>query len=171
MAITEGKKAPPFSLLGSDKKKHTLKDYQGKTIILFFYPKDNTSGCTKEACGLRDNYKKLTKQNIVVLGVSRDDIPSHESFIKNFKLPYVLLSDPETKTMKKYGAWGEKIMYGKKVTGTIRSTCLIGPDGKVIKHWTKVKDAGEHPAEIMAFLEKSKSKAKPTRSKALPARR
>lgn len=152
MKKLEGKKAPAFKLQGSDGKPHALKDYRGMTVVLYFYPKDNTPGCTKEACGFRDAHRALTKQDVVVLGVSRDGLASHEKFIRDFQLPFVLLSDPDTKVMKAYGAWGKKMMYGKPVEGTIRSTVVVGPDGTVLKHWPQVKDAEAHPDEVAAFL-------------------
>ncbi len=148
----EGRQAPGFTLEGSDGKQHTLQQYVGKTVVVFFYPKDNTSGCTKEACGFRDNYNKLIDKGIVLLGVSKDSIASHNKFIANFNLPFVLLSDPETTMMQAYGAFGEKVMYGKKSTGTIRSTVIIGPDGIVLKHWNKVTKAEQHPNQVLDFL-------------------
>lgn len=152
MPSLEGKKAPALTLPGSDGKTHTLKDYQGKTVVLYFYPKDDTPGCTKEACGFRDSFAAVSKV-ATVLGVSRDSVASHQKFIKKYKLPFVLLSDEDTAVMKTYGAFGEKLMYGKPVMGTIRSTLVIGPDGKVLKHWSPVKNAEEHPAEVLAFLQ------------------
>ena len=152
MASLEGKKAPAFSLEGSDRKKHSLEDYKGKTVVLYFYPKDNTPGCTKEACGFRDLTPTLKKSGTVVLGVSKDGIDSHNKFIEQFKLPFVLLSDPKLEMMKKYGAFGKKMMYGKEVQGTIRSTVVIDPKGEVIKHWTMVKKAEEHPQAVLDFL-------------------
>ncbi|HEX9453459.1 MAG TPA: peroxiredoxin [Candidatus Binatia bacterium] len=152
MASLEGKKAPAFSLEGSDRKKHSLEDYKGKTVVLYFYPKDNTPGCTKEACGFRDLTPTLKKSGTVVLGVSKDGIDSHNKFIEQFKLPFVLLSDPKLEMMKKYGAFGKKMMYGKEVQGTIRSTVVIGPKGDVIKHWTTVKKAEAHPQAVLDFL-------------------
>lgn len=151
--IEVGKKAPEFSLQGSDGKVHSLKDYAGKTVVLYFYPKDNTPGCTKEACGFRDLQPELKKLNVVVLGVSKDSLTSHDKFISDFGLPFVLLSDPDTKMMQAYGAFGEKVQYGKTVTGTIRSTVIIGPDGRVSKHWKKVPQAETHPAKVLEFLE------------------
>jgi thioredoxin-dependent peroxiredoxin len=152
MAIEEGKKAPAFTLTGSDGKKYSLKDFTGKTVVLYFYPKDDTPGCTKEACGFKALYPKITKRSAVVLGVSRDDLESHQAFIKKFKLPFILLSDPDAKIMEKYGAWGEKNMYGKKTMGVIRSTVIIGPDGKVLKHWKKVPKAEAHPEKVLEWL-------------------
>ena len=147
----EGKKAPDFTLDGSDGLQHTLKGYAGKTVIIFFYPKDNTSGCTKEACGFRDGITQLDR-NTVILGVSKDSIASHGKFISSHNLPYTLLSDPDTGMMTAYEAFGEKVMYGKKTTGTIRSTVIIGPDGVVKKHWTKVAKAEQHPTQVFEFL-------------------
>jgi peroxiredoxin Q/BCP len=152
MSSMEGKKAPAFELEGSDGTKHALNDYTGKTVIIYFYPRDNTPGCTKEACGFRDVFTQLQGLDAVLLGVSKDSLKSHDKFINDFGLPFTLLSDPEATMMKSYGAYGEKVMYGKKTLGTIRSTVVIGPDGTVIKHWPTVKKAEEHPSEVLAFL-------------------
>lgn len=148
----EGKQAPAFTLEGSDGKTHSLKDYAGKTVVLYFYPRDNTSGCTKEACAFRDLHGEIRGLGAVVLGVSRDSRASHDKFISKFGLPFVLLSDPEGSVMTSYGAFGEKTMYGKKVMGTIRSTAVIGPEGKVLRHWPQVKKADAHPREVLDFL-------------------
>ena len=152
MANFEGKKAPTFNLEGNDGKKHLLEDYRGKTVVLYFYPKDDTPGCTKEACGFRDLGSSLKKSGAVVLGVSKDSIDSHNKFAGKYKLPFTLLSDPKAEVMKKYGAFGKKLMYGKTVEGTIRSTVVIGPKGEVIKHWSTVKKAEAHPEEVLSFL-------------------
>ena len=152
MANLERKKAPAFSLEGNDGKKHSLDDYKGKTVVLYFYPKDDTPGCTKEACGFRDLNPSLKKSDTVVLGVSKDTIESHNRFAGKYKLPFTLLSDPKTEVMKKYGAFGKKMMYGKEVQGTIRSTVVIGPKGDVLRHWVTVKKAEAHPAEVIEFL-------------------
>jgi len=152
MASLEGKKAPDFELVGSDGKKHELRDYSGKTVVIYFYPKDNTPGCTKEACGFRDLHQDLQKMEVVLLGVSKDSLKSHDKFIRDFGLSFVLLSDPDAKMMQAYGAFGEKVMYGKKTMGTIRSTVVVGPDGMVVKHWQTVKKAEEHPAVVVDFL-------------------
>ncbi len=127
MAVQEGKAAPAFTLADDEGKKVSLKDLSGKDVILYFYPKDDTPGCTKEACGFRDGWKELKKLGVVVLGVSPDSAQSHQKFRSKYKLPFTLLSDPDKKVMEKYGAFGEKMMYGKKVTGVIRSTVWIGP--------------------------------------------
>jgi peroxiredoxin Q/BCP len=153
MKTLEGRKAPPFDLAGSDGKRHSLKDYAGKTLVLYFYPKDNTPGCTKEACGFRDSNPALKKMGVTVFGVSKDGLGSHRKFISEYKLPFILLSDPDLVAMKAYGAWGKKQMYGKTVDGTIRSTVIIGPEGKVLKHWPAVKNAEVHPAEVLQFLQ------------------
>lgn len=149
----EGKKAPDFSLEGSDGKLHTLKQYAGKTVVIYFYPKDNTPGCTKEACGFRDNYKELADSGVTILGVSKDSITAHGKFITNYTLPFVLLSDPDCSMMQAYEAFGEKIMCGKKSLGTIRSTVIIGPDGIVKKQWDKVAKAEQHPDQVLAYLQ------------------
>ena len=120
--------------------------------MLYFYPKDSTPGCTKEACGFRDLNAALKKSGTVVLGVSKDSVESHKKFAANYKLPFTLLSDPEAEAMKKYGAFGKKMMYGKEVQGTIRSTVVIGPNGDILKHWPAVKKAEDHPREVLVFF-------------------
>ena len=152
MAIQEGKPAPAFTLTDADGKKVSLADFAGKDVVLYFYPKDDTPGCTKEACGFRDDWKAFAKEGAVVLGVSADDAASHTKFVKKYNLPFPLLSDPDRKVMEKYGAYGEKMMYGKKTVGVIRSTVWIGPDGRVRKHWARVSDAAKHPAQVLEAL-------------------
>lgn len=153
MDSLEGKKAPAFTLEGSDGKKHSIKDYAGKKVVIYFYPRDNTPGCTKESCGFRDLNKNLADLNAVVLGVSKDSLASHDKFIADFNLPFVLLSDPETKMMAQYGAWGEKALYGKTSFGCIRSTVIVDEKGKVIKHWRKVPKAEAHPQRVLDVLQ------------------
>jgi len=148
----EGMKAPDFTLEGSDGKKHALKDYSGKTVVIYFYPRDNTPGCTKEACRFRDLKPLLDGMGVVLLGVSRDSMKSHDKFIGDFGLPFILLSDPGGEMMAAYGAYGEKVMYGKKTVGVIRSTVVVGPEGKILRHWPKVAKAETHPDEVLAFL-------------------
>jgi thioredoxin-dependent peroxiredoxin len=149
MPIQEGKPAPAFTLEDASGKKVSLADFAGKHVVLYFYPKDDTPGCTKEACGFRDDWKILQKENVVVLGVSADDAESHRKFAAKYRLPFTLLSDPDRKVMEKYGAYGEKVLYGKKTIGVIRSTVWVGPDGKVKKHWARVPNAEEHPAKVL----------------------
>jgi thioredoxin-dependent peroxiredoxin len=153
----EGQKAPAFSLEGNDGHKHSLEEYRGKTVVLYFYPKDDTPGCTKEACGFRDLGASLQKSGTVVLGVSKDSVESHKKFAEKYRLPFTLLSDPKAEVMKKYGAFGKKMMYGKTVEGTIRSTVVIGPRGEVIRHWPAVKKAEAHPEEVSEFLKEQAS--------------
>lgn len=152
MAIEEGKKAPAFKLTDANGKTVTLADFAGKDLVLYFYPRDDTPGCTKEACGFRDAWKEIQKLGAVVVGVSPDSGASHQKFAARYKLPFALLSDPDKKTMTTYGAFGEKMMYGKKVTGIIRSTVWIGPDGKVKKHWARVPKAEDHPDKVLEAL-------------------
>lgn len=152
MAIEEGKAAPAFTLTDAGGKKVSLADFKGQDVVVYFYPKDDTPGCTKEACGFRDSWQLLEKKGVVVIGISPDDAASHAKFIDKYALPFILLSDPERKVMEKYGAYGEKMMYGKKTTGVIRSTVLIGADGKVRKHWARVAKAETHPAAVLAAL-------------------
>jgi len=153
MPVEEGKAAPAFALKDQDGNRVALKDLRGNDVILYFYPKDDTPGCTKEACGFRDAWKVLQKRGVAVLGVSPDGEPAHVAFRKKYKLPFTLLSDPDKSVMKEYGAFGEKILYGKKSLGVIRSTVWIGPDGKVRKHWRKVPDAAAHPEKVLEALE------------------
>jgi peroxiredoxin Q/BCP len=148
----EGKKAPAFTLPDAHGKPVSLADFAGKDVVLYFYPKDDTPGCTKEACGFRDHWKTLRKRGVVVLGVSADAGASHQKFAAKYELPFPLLSDVDRKVMTKYGAYGEKTMYGKKVMGVIRSTVWIGPDGTVRKHWAKVAKAETHPDDVLAAV-------------------
>jgi peroxiredoxin Q/BCP len=153
MAIEEGKAAPAFTLNNSAGEKVALKDFHGQHVIVYFYPRDNTPGCTKEAQGFQQLYKKFKKQDAVIIGISPDDENSHKKFAKKHKLPFILLSDPDKKVMVKYGAWGDKMMYGRMVTGVIRSTVWVGPDGKVRRHWKRVAKAADHPARVLGKLE------------------
>ena len=152
MAIAEGKKAPDFTLENAEGKKVSLSDFKGKDVVVYFYPKDDTPGCTKEACGFRDRWKDLQRAGVVVLGISGDTPASHAKFAVKYKLPFTLLSDPDRKVMQAWGAYGEKMMYGKKTTGVIRSTAWIGPDGVVKKHWKRVSSAADHPEKVFEVL-------------------
>lgn len=152
MAVVEGKAAPAFTLEDADGKKVSLKDFKGKKVILYFYPKDDTPGCTKEACGFRDDWAQIQAAGATVIGVSPDNGERHRKFRDKYDLPFTLLSDPDRTVMENYGAYGEKMMYGKKVTGVIRSTVLIDEAGKVIKHWSRVARAEAHPAQVLETL-------------------
>lgn len=151
MAVKEGDKAPDFSLPASDGSTVSLKDLAGKKVVLYFYPKDNTSGCIKEACSFRDNDAALQQAGAVVLGVSKDSIKSHVGFIEKYELPFKLLSDADVQVATAYGAWGEKKLYGKTSMGMIRSTFLIDEQGNIAKAWPKVKAEG-HGDEVLAAI-------------------
>ncbi|MGH7390510.1 MAG: thioredoxin-dependent thiol peroxidase [Candidatus Rokuibacteriota bacterium] len=151
-AIAEGRKAPNFTLRDAAGKDVSLADFKGKHVVVYFYPKDDTPGCTREACGFRDLSRELGRAGVVVLGVSPDGAASHAKFSDKYELPFTLLSDPDRKVMQAWGAYGDKMMYGKKVKGVIRSTVWIGPDGIVRKHWARVRDAARHPEEVLAAV-------------------
>jgi peroxiredoxin Q/BCP len=150
--VKVGRKAPGFRLQDDTGAWVSLDDFAGRRVVLFFFPKAATPGCTVEACEFRDEYKVLQKKDAVVLGVSPDGAKSHEKFIAKFSLPFPLLVDEEHTLAGAYGAWGEKSLYGRKFMGLIRSTALIGPDGTVVKHWPKVKAKG-HAAEVIAAID------------------
>ena len=150
--LEPGEKAPPFTLTDATGQSVSLSDFAGRNVILYFYPKDDTPGCTKEACGFRDAWDDLRELGVVVLGVSADDAGSHAKFATKYRLPFQLLSDPDRSVMQAYGAYGEKTMYGRKVVGVIRSTVWIGPDGTVRRHWARVADAAKHPDQVLAAL-------------------
>jgi peroxiredoxin Q/BCP len=152
MPLEEGKLAPLFTLKDATGKSVSLKNFRGHDVIVYFYPKDDTPGCTKEACGFRDSWDEIQRRNAVVLGISPDSGAAHEKFTAKYHLPFTLLSDPDKSVMQQYGAFGEKMMYGKKTMGVIRSTVWIGPDGKVKRHWKKVANAAEHPAQVLRAL-------------------
>jgi len=149
--IEEGKKAPAFKLVDQDGKTHSLKDYLGLQVVLYFYPKDNTPGCTREACDFRDEFSVFKKNNVVVLGVSADSIKSHKNFSEKFSLPFPLLSDESKEMIEAYGVWKEKSMYGKKYMGIERTTVVIDDLGKVKKIFSKVKVDG-HTNEVLEAL-------------------
>lgn len=150
--IEEGKKAPAFTLESSAGGKAKLKDYAGKWLVLYFYPRDNTPGCTTEANDFQAAEGDLAERDAVVVGVSKDSIASHEKFCDKLGLEFPLLSDPDGKVLEKYGAWGEKNMYGKKRMGIIRTTVLIDPKGKVRKVFSKVRVKG-HVAKVLEALD------------------
>jgi len=149
--IETGKKAPEFALPDQSGKTHRLSDYRGKRVVLYFYPKDDTSGCTREACSFRDSFLKFTEAGIEVLGVSADDADSHAKFREKYGLPFTLLSDPEKKVVKNYGVWVEKNNYGKKYWGISRTTFLIDADGNIVHVFEKVKPE-DHAAEVLEKL-------------------
>jgi peroxiredoxin Q/BCP len=150
--LEPGDKAPAFTLTDAEGRKVSLEDFAGRHAVVYFYPQDDTPGCTKEACGFRDAWDDLHALGAVVLGVSADDAASHALFASKYRLPFTLLSDPDRKVMRAYGAYGEKTMYGRKVVGVIRSTVWIGPDGRVRRHWARVASAADHPAKVLAAL-------------------
>jgi peroxiredoxin Q/BCP len=149
---TAGMPAPQFE--GTDQNGNiiSLNSFLGKKIVLYFYPKDNTPGCTAEACSLRDNYNELLKKGFVVIGISPDSIRSHEKFAEKYELPFPLISDPDRKIMTAYGAYGEKVMYGKKVTGVLRTTFIIDGEGKIEKVIKKV-NTKEHAPQIFKLYD------------------
>ena len=150
--VKEGKAAPDFTLPSSEGGEVSLKGLKGKTVVLYFYPKDDTPGCTREACAFRDTQAAIKKKGAVVLGVSGDSLSAHEKFKTKYKLNFPLLSDPDKAVAKKYGAWGEKVMYGKKVTGMIRSTFVIDKEGVVKKVFPRVRVDGHAEKVLEALL-------------------
>jgi peroxiredoxin Q/BCP len=146
-----GASAPDFDLLGDDDKRHSLGEFSGRRLVLYFYPKDDTPGCTKEACDFRDNLSALRDRNVLVVGVSPDASPSHKKFKAKYNLPFLLLADPNAELARRYGAYGEKNMYGKKSMGIIRSTFVIGPDGRLQAIYRRVTVAG-HVAKLLGAL-------------------
>lgn len=149
--LKEGIKAPAFTSESTSGKNISLKDYIGKTVILYFYPKDNTPGCTTESCDFRDNKSKISRKKAVILGVSKDSIKSHLGFIEKQGLNFELLSDPDGELCEKYGVWQEKKNYGRSYMGIVRSTFIISPDGKILKSLYGVKAKG-HVEEILSYL-------------------
>ncbi len=147
----ENKLAPSFKIPSSNNKEFELKNNKKKFLLIYFYPRDNTPGCTNEAKDFSKLYKEFKKLNCEIAGISKDTIESHKKFINKFKIPFQLLSDEENIVLKKYGAWGEKSMYGKKFMGIKRTTVLINPKGKIIKIWKNVK-VTDHAKEVLNFL-------------------
>ena len=148
MAIEVGRKAPLFTLKDQDGEKVALKDLRGAPVLVYFYPRDETPGCTTQACDIRDRWSEFTDAGITVLGVSPDPVDSHAAFRANHDLPHTLLADPKHTVMEKYGAWGEKNMYGKVTEGVIRSSVLIDAEGTVVKHWKRV-GAKQHAEQVL----------------------
>jgi peroxiredoxin Q/BCP len=149
--VKEGDKAPAFSLKNHEGKTVTLSEFKGKTVVIYFYPKDNTSGCTKEACSFRDVYDQILAKGAVVIGVSPDSETSHQKFRERQGLPFYLLADTEHKTAEAYGVWGEKSLYGRKYFGILRTTFIINAEGQIIKIFPKVKPEN-HGQEVLAAL-------------------
>jgi peroxiredoxin Q/BCP len=150
--LTPGDKAPRFTLPDQDGKKISLKDFAGQRVVVYFYPKDDTPGCTKEACQFNDNLRAFTRAKVPVLGISADTAQKHRAFRSKYGLKFSLLTDADHKVGEAYGAWGEKTLYGKKTVGVIRSTFLIGADGKVVRPWYQVRADG-HADKVLAELD------------------
>ena len=153
MPVEEGKAAPDFALQDTDGATFRLKDQRGQHIVIYFYPKDDTPGCTKEAQSFGVLLADFQRHDVVIAGISPDDAASHDKFRCKFDLLFTLLCDPDRKVMTTYGAYGQKMMYGKKTVGVIRSTVWIGRDGKVKKHWRRVASAAEHPAKVLEAVQ------------------
>lgn len=151
LKLNEGDKAPAFTSTTNGGGQVSLSDYKGKHVVLYFYPKDDTPGCTKEACAFRDDFAAFKKKGAVVLGVSTDSVKKHDKFVEKFGLPFILLADEDKKIVQAYGVWGEKSFMGRKYMGTNRVTFLIGPDGQIKKIWPMVKPE-EHAAEVLAAI-------------------
>ncbi|MDE3066163.1 MAG: thioredoxin-dependent thiol peroxidase [Verrucomicrobiota bacterium] len=151
LKLTEGDIAPDFSADTNGGGRVSLADFKGGNVILYFYPKDDTPGCTKEACAFRDHFAEFKKRGAAVLGVSTDPVKSHDKFVEKFKLPFTLLADEDKKIVTAYGVWGEKSFMGRKYLGTHRVTFLIGPDGRIRKIWPSVKP-DQHAAEVLSAL-------------------
>ena len=146
-----GDMAPEFTLADAEGRERSLSEWRGKRVVLYFYPKDDTPGCTKEACGFRDLYKEIAAKRALVVGVSADKPASHVKFAAKYELPFTLLSDPGHQVLEAYGVWGEKKLYGRVFLGITRSTYLIDAEGRVQAIWPKVSPEG-HAAEILAAL-------------------
>lgn len=146
-----GTKAPDFTLLDKDGKTVSLADFMGKRVVLYFYPRDNTPGCTRQACAFAQNFEDFRRQDIVVIGISKDSVASHLKFAQKYDLPFILLSDPELQAIQAYGVWQEKKLYGKVSMGVVRSTYIIDPQGLIEKVMPKVKP-DTNAAEILAYL-------------------
>ena len=146
-----GTKAPEFTLPDQNGNMHSLSEYRGKKVILYFYPKDNTAGCTKQACGFAERYPQFTEKGAVVLGVSKDSVASHKKFEEKYGLPFTLLADPELAAIQAYDVWQEKKNYGKTYMGVVRTTYLIDENGKIVKAFDKVK-AADNPEQMLGEL-------------------
>lgn len=152
MPIPAGSIAPDFSLQDDQEQMHHLSDYRGKPVVLYFYPRDDTPGCTKEACGFRDDYSAYDEAGVTIFGVSPDTPESHAKFKTKYDLPFTLLADPDHILAEAYGVWGIRKIFGREVTGILRTTFLIGADGEILKVFEKVKPA-KHSAEILSTFD------------------
>ena len=149
--LQEGMQAPAFTLANKDGKMVSLSDFLGKKVVLYFYPKDNTPGCTRQACAFAAAYSEFEKKNAIVIGISKDSSSSHEKFAEKYNLPFVLLSDPELHAIQAYGVWQEKKLYGKTSMGVVRTTFIIDEQGKIMKVMPKVKP-DTNAAEVLEIL-------------------
>ena len=147
-----GTKAPDFTLKNQEGQEVSLSQFTGKRVVLYFYPRDNTPGCTRQACGFAQNYEAFTQRDVVVIGVSKDSVASHLKFAQKYELPFVLLSDPDLEAIQAYGVWQEKKLYGKVSMGVVRTTYIIDPQGVIEKVMPKVKP-DTNAAEILAYLD------------------
>jgi|SRR5690554_202535 len=149
--VKVGMQAPGFTLMDHKNKQVSLSDFLGKKVVVYFYPKDDTPGCTRQACAFRDAYEGFKEKDVVVIGISKDDIESHVKFAEKYDLPFILLADPELQAIEAYGVWQEKTMFGKKSMGVARSTFVINEEGKVIKVFKKA-NPDTNASEILEFL-------------------
>ena len=152
MMLEIGSQAPEFTLPDQNGEPVSLSDFRGQTVVLYFYPKDSTSGCTKQACSYRDHFAELAARNLKVIGISKDSVASHQKFIARQSLNFTLLSDPERIAIEAYGVWQEKMMYGKKVMGVARTTFVIDEQGNILKRFDKVKP-DQDVAQVLAFID------------------
>ena len=151
MVLAEGVKAPAFDLQDSEGQSHKLSDYSGQTIVVYFYPKDDTPGCTKEACSFRDSYADFRQAGVTIIGISPDAVSSHKKFKSKYELPFTLLADPDHAVCEAYGVWGPKKMYGREYEGVYRTTFIIGPEGNIQRVFKNVKPS-DHSQEVLAEI-------------------
>jgi len=150
--LTEGMKAPTFKLFSQSNDLVSLSDYAGKKVVVYFYPKDDTPGCTAQACHYRDYQDEFHKRNVTVIGISKDSVQSHQKFLSKFNLNFTLLADPETKVIQEYGVWKEKTLYGKKYMGVVRTTFIINETGKIVKVFDNV-DPNTDVEKVISFID------------------
>ena len=152
MLLEAGAKAPEFTLKDKDGKEVSLSDFAGRKVVLYFYPRDNTPGCTRQACAFAGAYSRFQNMGVAVIGISKDSTASHQKFADKYDLPFILLSDPELQAIQAYGVWQEKMMYGKKVMGVARTTFVIDEQGNILKRFDKVKP-DQDVAQVLAFID------------------